>query len=125
MMALDLRFHAAGTAYQHRFTTRHEIPCLIDGTVTVAGETYTIKQQVGQKGHSWGVRDWWNMEWCWGTIHCDDLLVHFIDLKVLGSTARLMIGYVQAPAIGVKELESAVTTPTYFEDNLVDHTDLS
>ena len=45
-------------------TTRYEIPCLVTGTVTVDGETFTVEGQ-GQRDHSWGVRDWWAFGWCW------------------------------------------------------------
>lgn len=82
-ISLDLMFHTSGDPYHYRVTTRSEVPCLNDGTVTVDDETYAIQQQVGQRDHSWGFHVWWDMEWCWSTIHCNDLRVHFIDRGVL------------------------------------------
>ena len=53
-----------GVPYHYDLTTRYEIPCLVAGTVTVDGETFTVDGQ-GQRDHSWGVRDWWAFGWCW------------------------------------------------------------
>ena len=71
-LALNMSFRTDGTPYKYRVATRYEIPCLVDGTVSVDGETFNIVGQAGQRDHSWGVRNWWNMDWFWGGIHLDD-----------------------------------------------------
>lgn len=71
-LSLNLTFHTDGTPYKYRVATRYEIPCLVNGTVSVDGETCTISRQAGQRDHSWGVRNWWNMDWFWGGIHLND-----------------------------------------------------
>ena len=65
-------------------TTRYEIPCLVPGTVTVDGETFTVDGQ-GQRDHSWGVRDWWAFGWCWCSLRLDDgTRVHLADIRMPG-----------------------------------------
>lgn len=71
-ISLDLTFHTDGIPYQYRITTRYEIPCLVDGKLVADGHEYRIKQQVGQRDHSWGVRNWWNMDWLWSALHLED-----------------------------------------------------
>jgi hypothetical protein len=71
-LAMDLDFHTDGTPYQYRIATRYKIPCRVSGTVWVDGESYIIISQFGQRDHSWGVRNWWNMDWCWSSLHLDD-----------------------------------------------------
>jgi hypothetical protein len=71
-LALDLSFRTDGTPYQYRVATRCEISCIVSGTVSVDRENYQISKQVGQRDHSWGVRNWWNMDWCWSSLHLLD-----------------------------------------------------
>jgi hypothetical protein len=82
-VTLDLRWKTVGTPYQYRITTRYEIPCSVSGTITANGETFTIDAAPGQRDHSWGVRDWWSMDWVWQAVHLDDgTNIHGLDLRV-------------------------------------------
>ena len=45
-------------------TTRYEVSCNVHGEVLVGDETIEL-DGIGQRDHSWGVRDWWNLGWVW------------------------------------------------------------
>ena len=69
------------------------------GSVSAWGETLELDGAAGQRDHSWGVRDWWAMDWVWSAAHLDDgTHMHAVELRIPGST-RLGVGYVQ-PASG-------------------------
>ena len=92
---LDLTWATDGVPYHYVLTTRYEIPCLVTGTVTVDGETFTIEGQ-GQRDHSWGVRDWWAFGWCWCSLRLDDgTRVHLADIRIPGMPT--FFGYIQTP----------------------------
>ena len=93
--SLDLTWTTDGVPYHYDVTTRYEIPCLVSGTVTVGGETYSVEGQ-GQRDHSWGVRDWWAFGWCWNSMRLDDgTRTHAVDIRFEGFQA--FFGYVQTP----------------------------
>lgn len=50
---------------------RYEMPCRVHGEVLVGADTIEI-DAVGQRDHSWGVRDWWARGWCWTAFQLDD-----------------------------------------------------
>ncbi len=92
-VAWDLTWTTDGLPYQYDVTTRYEIPCLVEGEVTVGGERLTVHGQ-GQRDHSWGERDWWSFGWCWTAARLDDgTRLHFADIRIPGWRAAL--GYVQ------------------------------
>ena len=92
---LDLTWTTDGTPYHYDLTTRYEIPCTTHGTVTIDGETLTVRGQ-GQRDHSWGVRDWWAFGWCWSSARLDDgTRVHLADIRMPGFPVAF--GYIQAP----------------------------
>ena len=85
---LDLTWTTDGVPYHYDLTTRYEIPCLVAGTVTVDGETFSVDGQ-GQRDHSWGVRDWWAFGWCWCSMRLDDgTRVHLADIRMDPGRAR-------------------------------------
>ncbi|HTU37718.1 MAG TPA: hypothetical protein VMF35_06840 [Acidimicrobiales bacterium] len=92
---LDLTWTTDGSAYHYELTTRYEIPCLVSGTVTIDGETFTVDGQ-GQRDHSWGVRDWWAFGWCWCSMRLDDgTRVHLADIRI--PDMPVFFGYIQTP----------------------------
>ena len=94
-MAIDLVWSTDGTPYKYRLTTRYEIPCAVSGTVTVDGHRYTFDAVPGQRDHSWGVRDWWSMDWVWSALHLDDgTHLHGVEIRIPG-VPPVGIGYVQ------------------------------
>jgi len=110
-VALELQWATAGTPYQYRVTTRYEIPCTVTGFVTIGERRYTLDAVPGQRDHSWGVRDWWSMDWLWSALHLDDgTHLHAVDLAIPG-VPPMSVGYVQREA--VEELEKISRTETF------------
>ncbi|MCV7225608.1 ecdysteroid 22-kinase family protein [Mycolicibacterium komossense] len=92
---MDLQWTSDGTPYRYRITPRYEIPCAVSGVATADGHTYTFAGVPGQRDHSWGVRDWWSMEWVWSALHLDDgTHLHGVDMRIPG-IPPFGIGYVQ------------------------------
>jgi thiamine kinase-like enzyme len=104
-VSLDLTWETAGVPYAYRLTTRYEIPCRVSGTITVADETFTLRDAVGQRDHSWGLRDWWSMDWVWMAGHLSDgTHLHAVELR-LPDGQRLGVGYVQPAGAELMELD--------------------
>jgi hypothetical protein len=117
-VAIDLVWSTDGTPYKYRLTTRYEIPCTVSGTVTVDGRRYTIDSVPGQRDHSWGVRDWWGMDWIWSALHLDDgTHVHAVDIRIPG-VPPVGIGYVQDRGGTVTELQTIAARQTFDADGL-------
>src|SRR5271166_1858927 len=117
-VAIDLLWTTDGTPYKYRLTTRYEIPCTVSGTVTVDGRRYTIDSVPGQRDHSWGVRDWWGMDWIWSALHLDDgTHVHAVDIRIQG-VPPVGIGYVQDRGGTVTELQTITARQTFDADGL-------
>ena len=94
---LDLTWTTDGVPYHYDLTTRYEIPCLVTGTVTIDGETFTVEGQ-GQRDHSWGVRDWWAFGWCWCSMRLEDgTRVHLADIRMGIAGLPVFFGYIQKP----------------------------
>ncbi len=111
---LDLTWTTDGVPYHYDLTTRYEIPCLVTGSVTVDGETYSVDGQ-GQRDHSWGVRDWWAFGWCWCSMRLDDgTRVHLADIRMGIPGVPVFFGYVQTP--GAPAAVHPATALTVAED---------
>lgn len=68
----DLEWETDGGTYQWpEGQDRYEIPCRVHGEVLVGDETIDFDGW-GQRDHSWGVRDWWALGWCWTAGRLDD-----------------------------------------------------
>lgn len=105
-MAMDLVWTTDGAPYRYRLTTRYEIPCTVSGTISVNGTRYTIDSVPGQRDHSWGVRDWWSMDWLWSALHLDDgSHLHGVNIRIPGTPA-VSIGYLQDADGEVTELHT-------------------
>ncbi len=121
---LDLTWHTAGTPFRYRMATRYEIPCTVDGTLRVGEETWTLTGAAGQRDHSWGVRDWWSMDWVWSAFHLDDgTHTHGVDLR-LPELPRMGTGYVQRDG-EIQELSAAAAEETLDPDGLGNTTTLT
>jgi aminoglycoside phosphotransferase (APT) family kinase protein len=115
-LAMDLVWTTAGTPYQYRITPRYEIPCTVSGTVTVEGRRVTLRDVAAQRDHSWGVRDWWAMDWAWSALHLDNgTHLHGVDIRIPGAPP-IGVGYLQQPGRPLAELQ-AVTARETFGDN--------
>ncbi|MGZ8801384.1 MAG: DUF7064 domain-containing protein [Mycobacterium sp.] len=115
-LTMDLTFTTAGTPYQYRITPRYEIACTVSGTVTADGREYHLDGVAGQRDHSWGVRDWWGMDWVWSALHLDDgTHLHAVEIRIAG-VPPMGIGYLQPPSAPLTEL-TAVSAQAAFGDN--------
>ncbi len=115
-MTMNLEWATDGTPYKYRLTTRYEIPCTVSGTVTVGDTSYHVNSVPGQRDHSWGVRDWWSMDWMWSALHLDDgTHLHGVNIRIPGIPA-VSVGYVQDRDGKVTELET-VNSGEAFGDN--------
>lgn len=94
---LDLEWETVGDgAYAYPGTTRYEIPCTVHGEVLVGDERIEL-DGVGQRDHSWGVRDWWQFAWLWTAGALDDgTRFHTADIRIPG-LEDYAPGYVQDP----------------------------
>lgn len=117
-LAIDLTWTTAGTPYQYRLTPRYEIACTVSGTVTVDGREHRLEAVAGQRDHSWGVRDWWSMDWVWSALHLDDgTHVHGLDLRIPGAPP-LSVGYLQPPGAALTELTGVTAQATFADTGL-------
>jgi hypothetical protein len=115
---IELEWTTDGTPYQYRVATRYEIPCTVTGSVTVDGRRYTLDAAPGQRDHSWGVRDWWSMDWLWSALHLDDgTHVHGVDLTIPG-VPPMSVGYVQDRGGTISEVHAISPTQTFDANGL-------
>lgn len=115
-ITMQLVWTTAGTPYQYRLATRYEIPCTVSGTVTVNDSRYQFDSVPGQRDHSWGVRDWWNMDWMWSALHLDNgAHIHALNLRI-PHTPAMGLGYLQEADGKVTELNQ-VDIREVFGDN--------
>ncbi len=117
-LTTDLVWTTAGTPYQYRITPRYEIPCTVSGTVTVGDREIGVNEVAGQRDHSWGVRDWWAMDWVWSALHLDDgTHLHGVDIRIPGAPP-IGIGYVQQPGHPLVELQTVTARETFGDNGL-------
>ncbi len=124
-LTMDLVWTTAGTPYQYRITPRYEIPCTVSGTVTVDGREVVVHEVAGQRDHSWGVRDWWAMDWVWSALHLDDgTHLHGVDIRIPGAPP-IGVGYLQQPGRPLVELQAVTARETFGDNDLPQATTLS
>jgi hypothetical protein len=123
-MSMDLVWTTAGTPYQYRLTPRYEIPCTVWGTVRFGNSTIEVAGVAGQRDHSWGVRDWWSMDWVWSALHLHDgTHLHGVDLRIPGMPP-MGVGYIQHAEAPLVELQSVTARETFDDNGLPATTDL-
>jgi hypothetical protein len=124
-LTMDLVWTTAGTPYQYRITPRYEIPCTVSGTITVDDGQISVREVAGQRDHSWGVRDWWAMDWVWSALHLDDgTHLHGVDIRIPGAPP-LGIGYLQQPGRPLVELQGVTARETFGNNGLPQATALT
>ncbi len=117
-MTMNLVWATDGTPYKYRLTTRYEIPCTVTGTVTVDDKSYRVDSVPGQRDHSWGVRDWWSMDWIWSALHLDDgTHLHGVNIRIPGAPA-FSIGYTQDAGGNVVELDTVASREAFGDNGL-------
>ena len=117
-LSMDLVWATDGTPYQYRLTPRYEIACTVSGTITADGHSYALDAVAGQRDHSWGVRDWWSMDWVWSALHLDDgTHLHGVDLRIPGAPP-IGVGYIQRPGEPLIELQTVTARETFGDNGL-------
>jgi hypothetical protein len=124
-LSMDLCWTTAGTPYLYRLTPRYEIPCTVSGTVAFDGRTVEVHAVPGQRDHSWGVRDWWGMDWVWSALHLrDGTHLHGVDLRIPGAPP-LGVGYIQPSEGALIELQAVTARETFGDNDLPLTTELA
>jgi hypothetical protein len=120
-LSLELEWETDGAPYAYRLTTRYEIPCRVTGTIRVGDETLELSGAPGQRDHSWGVRDWWSMDWMWSAGRLEDgTRLHAVELR-LADAPSLGVGYVQPAGGELEELNRVAASEKLGADGLVEH----
>lgn len=70
-LGFDLEWETFGTPFAYDVTPRYEVPCRVHGEILIGDERLDF-DGFGQRDHSWGVRDWWSLGWCWNAGRLDD-----------------------------------------------------
>jgi hypothetical protein len=94
---IDLEWETDGAVYAYPGVSRYEIPCRVHGEVLLADGSLPI-DGLGQRDHSWGVRDWWSYSWSWMAGWLDDGTRLHGTAVDLDGTPLYGTGYVQDPA---------------------------
>ncbi|WP_426574114.1 DUF7065 domain-containing protein [Aquihabitans sp. McL0605] len=96
-LGFDLEWETVGSTFAYPGVTRYEVPCRVHGEVLVGSERIEL-DGLGQRDHSWGVRDWWSYGWSWTAGWLDDgTRFHGVDVH-LGTDQLYGTGYVQSPS---------------------------
>jgi hypothetical protein len=118
-VALDLTWDTDGEPYAYRLATRYEIPCRVSGSITVGSHVVALSDATGQRDHSWGLRDWWSMDWVWMAGHLTDgTHLHAVQLR-LPEERTLGVGYVQSPGSALSELDGVDASEDVAPDGLI------
>lgn len=122
---LDLLYETDGIPYKYRLTTRYEMPCKVTGTVKVDDRSpLGITAVPGQRDHSYGVRDWWGMDWVWSAIHLEGgQRLHATELRLFHAPSMSM-GYVQQHD-SVWEIATVLSQEKLDDDGLVDESNMT
>ena len=109
-LGLDLEWETdRGGLYPWIGTTRYEVSCNVHGEILVGQESIAF-DGIGQRDHSWGVRDWWGPSWVWtaGGL-ADGTRFHTTRLRIPGMDA-FAPGYVMPPDGGVEQIASCAAS---------------
>jgi hypothetical protein len=70
-LGFDLEWRTVGGVYPYKDLPRYEIPCAVAGTVCLGAQTLDVAGW-GERDHSWGERDWWQVSWLWSAGRLSD-----------------------------------------------------
>ena len=118
-LQLELCWETDGDPFAYRMTTRYEIPCVVSGSIVAGDERLQLSGAPGQRDHSWGLRDWWAMDWVWSAARLEDgTRLHAVQLR-LADLPPLGVGYVQQPGRELVELRAVGASERVDERGLV------
>jgi hypothetical protein len=119
----DLEWESDGSPFRYQITDRYELPCRVHGEVQIGQDTYQV-DTVGQRDHSWGVRDWWQFGWVWSAFAADDGERLFGNAVPITDDFVFRTGYRQGgpagPGSPARELEDFAPQFRFRDDGLVD-----
>lgn len=116
-LGFDLEWETDGDTYAYPGVSRYEIPCRVHGEVLVGAERIEV-DGIGQRDHSWGVRDWWSYGWSWTAGALDDgTRFHGVDVA-LGPTPLYGTGYVQDPGGAMRGIDTVANVADLDGDGL-------
>jgi hypothetical protein len=113
-VSVDLRWASVSVPFPYAMTTRYEISCDVQGTVTVGDRTIEVAC-AGQRDHSWGVRDWWIFPWNWTSGAFDDGRRMHGARSIIPELELFATGYTVSPDGALHEADAVVV-----EDYAVD-----
>jgi hypothetical protein len=116
-LGFDLEWETDGGSFAYPGVTRYEVPCRVHGEVLVGRERFEV-DGLGQRDHSWGVRDWWSYGWSWTSGWLDDgTRFHGVDVR-LGADPLYGTGYVQGPDRTMDAVTSVANSAELDDDGL-------
>jgi hypothetical protein len=65
-LGMDLEWRTLAGVYPYKDLPRYEIPCQVSGTIRLGDQILTVSGW-GERDHSWGERDWWQISWLWSS----------------------------------------------------------
>jgi hypothetical protein len=112
-LSASLDWHGRGPVFEYGVTTRYEQTSRIRGRLSVDGQDWDV-DAVGQRDHSFGVRDWTHPHlWSSGTLD-DGWAYHLVYLPEPDFT----IGYLLSPDDDLHPVTHASITPGIDGDSL-------
>jgi hypothetical protein len=108
---LELDWDTDGVGYAYPpGATRYEVPCRVHGQVLVGDERIEL-DAIGQRDHSWGLRDWWTLAWTWTSGWLEDgTRFHGTALTLDGDVVPYHAGYVQPPGGPLTRVDHTAAT---------------
>jgi hypothetical protein len=104
-VGLDLEWEERAPVYEYGLTTRYEQACRVHGEVLIGDESIDV-DAIGERDHSWGVRDWWSFPWTWTAGQFGDgTAFHAAGTHVDGATLWRQ-GFVVADGGALREIET-------------------
>lgn len=115
----ELEWETAGQPFRYTVTDRYEVPCRVHGEILVGDQSIEL-DGVGQRDHSWGVRDWWVFGWVWSAFHAPDGTDFFGNAVAIDPDLTFRTGYVQGGPSDSAVLEDFVPGFSARSDGLVE-----
>lgn len=117
-LGLDLEWEThRGGVYPCIDATGYAVPCTVHGEVLVGDEVLAV-DGVGQRDHSWGVRDWWRFGWVSTAGWLEDG-TRFHATRVRVSAAEdVAPGYVMRPGEAIQQIDRCAADEVLDDEGL-------
>lgn len=115
-LGLDLEWEAEAPPYDYPRARRYEQACSVHGDVLIGSETIEL-HGTGERDHSWGGRDWWQIGWCWTSFHLDDGTACHAMRPLVEGTA-FQPGFIVPPGRDLEVVPGFDVDTTYDGDGL-------